>query len=58
MTVRLRQYKSFDHTADIVKDASLAEQAKVAKAMAELARAFAQERPPPSQGSLRRAKTP
>ena len=46
MIVSRRRFKSLDHAADIVKAASAAEQAKVAKAMAELARAFDREHPP------------
>jgi hypothetical protein len=46
MIVSRRRFKSLDHVADIVKDASAAEQVKVAKAMAEVARAFDRERPP------------
>jgi hypothetical protein len=46
MVVSRRRFKSFDRAADIIKVASAAEQAKVAKAMAELARAFDRERPP------------
>jgi hypothetical protein len=58
MIVSRRKSRSFDHAADIVKQASPAEQAKVAKAMAELARAFARDRPPLATDQFRRDKGP
>jgi hypothetical protein len=58
MIVSRRRFKSLDHAADIVKDASAAEQARVAKAMAELARAFDRERPPHVSGVSRQSGDP
>jgi hypothetical protein len=59
MIVSRRRFKSLDHAADIVKDASAAEQANVAGAMAELAaRAFDRERPAHVCGLSRRRSEP
>jgi hypothetical protein len=58
MIVSRRRFKSLDHAADIVKVASAAEQAEVAKAMAELARAFDREHPPHVSGLSRRGRDP
>ena len=58
MIVSRRRFKSLDHAADIVKDSSAEEQAKVAKAMAELAKAFDRERPPHVSGVSRRGREP
>jgi hypothetical protein len=58
MIVSRRRFKSLDHAADIVQSASAAEQAKVAEAMAELARAFDRERPPHVSGLSRRGSDP
>jgi hypothetical protein len=56
MIVSRRRFKSLDNAADIVKCASAEERAKVAKAMAELARAFDRERPPHVSGLYRRGR--
>lgn len=58
MIVSRRRFKSLDHAADIVKGASAEKQAKVAKAMAELAKAFERERPPHVTGLSRRGRDP
>jgi len=54
MIVSRRRFKSLDHAVDIVKGASAAEQAEVAEAVAEIARAFDRERPPHFGGISRR----